>query len=138
MAKDWMGATRATTTLMVVGLMTITPLQLAHAGHVTETIVAPGSITDQVGTHSGSVGAFAVKDQTGTQNDSTKYVQFGTPPGSLYQGYLTYTLPSSLNASQITTLTFIANVFGPSAGVDTFTWSIFNWTTNSYEALGNQ
>ncbi|MGA2859858.1 MAG: endo alpha-1,4 polygalactosaminidase [Candidatus Sulfotelmatobacter sp.] len=131
------GMTRITT-LLLIGFMTIAPLRRAHAGHVTGTIVAPASITDQVGTHSGSVGALAVKDQTGTQNDPTKYVQFGTPPGSLYQGYLTFTLPTSVTPSQITTLTFIANVFGPSAGVDAFTWSIFNWTTNSYEILGNQ
>jgi hypothetical protein len=110
------GMTRITT-LLLIGFMTIAPLRRAHAGHVTGTIVAPASITDQVGTHSGSVGALAVKDQTGTQNDPTKYVQFGTPPGSLYQGYLTFTLPTSVTPSQITTLTFIANVFGPSAGI---------------------
>jgi hypothetical protein len=125
-------------TLFVIGFMTIVPLRLAHAGHVTETIVAPVTITNQVGSYTGSINALATKDQIDIQNDPTKYVQFGTPPGSSYQGYLTYSLPPTVSPAQITTLTFLANVRGPSASSDAFTWSIYNWTTSKYESLGNQ
>jgi len=131
-------AKRTITPLLAVGFMTIAPLWRAHAGHVTETVVAPVSITNQVGSYTGSVNALGTKDLIDTQNDSTKYVQFGTPPGSSYQGYLTYSLPPAINPAQITTLTFIANVRGPSASSDAFNWSIFNWTTSQYESLGNQ
>jgi hypothetical protein len=81
MAKDSKGPTTTITTLFVVGLMTIAPLWRAHAGHVTETIVAPVSITNQVGFFSGSVNTLATKDQIDTEKDATKYVQFGTSPG---------------------------------------------------------
>jgi hypothetical protein len=135
MTKNSKGTTRTITTLIAVGLMTIVPLRRAHAGHVTETIVAPVTITNS---YSGSINALATKDQIDTQNDSTKYVQFGTPPGSSYQGYFTYSLPPTVNPAQITTLTFLANVLGPSARSDAFTWSIYNWTTSKYESLGNQ
>jgi hypothetical protein len=93
------------TTLLLIGFMTVAPLRRAHAGHVTETIVAPVSITNQVGSYSGSINALATKDQIDTQKDSIKYVQFGTPRGSSYQGYLTYSLPPTVNPAQITTLT---------------------------------
>jgi hypothetical protein len=138
MTKNSKGTTRTITTLIAVGLMTVVPLRRAHAGHVTETTVAPVTITNQVGSYSGSINALATKDQIDTQNDSTKYVQFGTPPGSSYQGYFTYSLPPTVNPAQITTLTFLANVLGPSARSDAFTWSIYNWTTSKYESLGNQ
>jgi hypothetical protein len=138
MTKNSKGMTRTITTLIAVGLMTIVPLRRAHAGHVTETIVAPVTITNQVGSYSGSINALATKDQIDTQKDATKYVRFGTPPGSSYQGYLTYSLPPTVNPAQITTLTFLANVLGPSASSDAFTWSIYNWTTSKYESLGNQ
>jgi hypothetical protein len=58
MAKDSQVTTRTITTLFAVGLMTIAPLWRAHAGHVTETTVAPVSITNQVGSYSGSINAF--------------------------------------------------------------------------------
>lgn len=138
MRKESKRATTRITTLIVIGLMAIVPVCQAYAGHVTETIVAPATITNQVGGYAGSISVLAIKDQIDTQNDSSKYVQFGTPPGSAYQGYFTYNLPSSVIPSQITTLTFIANVLGPAASSDAFTWSIFNWTTNKYESLGNQ
>ena len=112
MTKNSKDTTRTITTLIAVGLMTVVPLRRAHAGHVTETIVAPVTITNQVGSYSGSINALATKDEIDTQNDSTKYVQFGTPPGSSYQGYFTYSLPPTVNPAQITTLTFLANVLG--------------------------
>lgn len=138
MPKDSKDAIGITTTLLAVALMTIAHLWRAHAGHVTETIVAPVSITNQIGSYSGSINALATKDQIDTQKNSTKYVQFGTSPGSSYRGYLTYSLPPTVNPTQITTLTFIANVLGPSANSDAFTWSILNWTTSKYDSLGNQ
>jgi len=101
---------------------------------VTETRLPPNSLTDLVGTHTGSVTALDTKDQTGTQNDPTKYVQFGVPSGQQYLGYQSFVVPTTISLSQVTSLQLMANV-PPS---DAFTWSIYNWSTASYETLGNQ
>jgi hypothetical protein len=132
-------ATKLGIPFLTMGLMIHFTLQRSFAaGPVTEDTLTPGAITDLVGRHTGSVYALGVKDQTGTANDPSKYVQFGVPTGQNYRGYRSYYLPSSVNPSKITTITMISNVFGPSSATDEFTWSIYNWTTSSYEKLGNQ
>src|SRR5450432_4430746 len=74
--------------LLTLGLIMLLPLQLlSAAGPVTYQVLAPDMITDLVGTHTGSVGALSVKDQSGTDNDPAEYVQFGVPEGENYQGY---------------------------------------------------
>src|SRR5580704_11655635 len=78
---------------------------LPAASPVTQTILAPTSVTDVTGTHSGSVTALALKDQTGTASDTSKYVQFGIPAGQSYQGYRSYFLPGSISPSAISTIT---------------------------------
>jgi hypothetical protein len=124
---------------LTMGLMIQCALQQSFAlGPVTEDILTPSVITDLVGTHTGSVHALSFKDQTGTANDPSKYVQFGVLEGQSYRGYRSYYLPASVNPSKITTITMISNVFGPSSATDEFAWSIYNWTTSSYEKLGNQ
>src|SRR5258708_27249112 len=105
---------------------------------VTETRLPPNSLTDLVGTHTGSVTALDTKDQTGTQNDPTKYVQFGVPSGQQYLGYQSFVVPTTISLSQVTSLQLMANVLAPSPSSDAFTWSIYNWSTASYETLGNQ
>jgi len=125
--------------LFVPALTILLPTSAAHAaGAVTATIVKPSTITDLVGAHTGTVHQLAKKDQTGTADDPSKYVQFGIPSGQSYQGYRSYFLPAGVDPSRITTITLIANVFGPSSASDEFSWSLYNWTTASYEKLGNQ
>ena len=132
-------ATKLGISFLTMGLMIQFSLQQSFgSGPVTENILIPSTITDLVGRHTGSVHALGVKDQTGTANDPSKYVQFGVPAGQSYQGYRSYYLPTSVNPSKITTITMISNVFGPSSATDEFAWSIYNWTTSSYEKLGNQ
>jgi len=105
---------------------------------VTQTILSPVSLTDTIGSHTGSVTALAAKDQAGTQNNPSKYVQFGTPAGASYQGYRSYVLPGAIQPSTITTITLIDNVLAPSSSTDEFALAIYNWTTASFEKLGNQ
>jgi hypothetical protein len=78
------------------------------------------------------------KDQTGTQNDSTKYVQFGTPSGQQFTGYLSFTASAGITTSQITSIQLMANVLAPQDTVDGWNYSIYNWKTAAYEHLGNQ
>ena len=100
--------------------------------------ISPSSITVQQGSYAGLVSALAAKDQTGTQNDPTKYVQFGTPSGQQFSGYLSFIAPSGMILSEITSLQLMANVFAPQDTVDSWDYSIYNWTTAAYEHLGNQ
>jgi hypothetical protein len=80
--------------------------------------ISPGSIAIQQGSYSGSLTALATKDQTGTQNNSANYVQFGTPSGQQFSGYLSFTAPSGITLSQITSIQLMANVLAPQDTVD--------------------
>jgi len=100
--------------------------------------IAPSSITVQQGSFSGLVGALATKDQTGTQNDSTKYVQFGTPSGQQFSGYWSFIVPSGVTLTQITSIQLMANVLAPQDTTDSWEYSIYNWRNAAYEHLGNQ
>ncbi len=143
-AGSWPGGNAALRTLstcaplLLAVLIGLGEAERALAGPVTAYILSATSITDVVGTHTGQVSALATKDQTGTQNDPSKYVQFGLPSGQLYLGYRSYFLPTSVAPSTVTTITLIANVLAPSSASDQWAWSTFNWSTNSWEKLGNQ
>jgi hypothetical protein len=115
-----------------------TQAQVLAGPVVTETRLTPNSVTDVIGTHSGSMSSLAVMDQSGVQNDSTKYVQFGVASGQQYSGYHSFIVPTTISLAQVTSLQFMANVFAPASSTDAFTWSIYNWSTASYETLGNQ
>ena len=100
--------------------------------------ISPGSITVQQGSYSGALTALATKDQTGTQNNSANYVQFGTPTGQQFTGYLSFSAPSGITLSQITSIQLMANVLAPQDTADSWDYSIYNWKNAAYEHLGNQ
>jgi len=100
--------------------------------------ISPASITAQQGSYTGSVLSLNTKDQTGTQSDPTKYVQFGTTSGQLFSGYLSFLVPSGVTPSQITSIQVMANVLAPQDTVDSWDYSIYNWSKSAYEHLGNQ
>lgn len=123
--------------LLLAGLMVVVPAQTALASPVNVSTLAPGSIVDTRGDHVGDVNALAVQDQSGTQDDPRRYVRFGGP-GESYTGYRTYTLPTEVSPSSVTTITLMANYHGPIVSRDEFTWSIFDWDTRAWARLGNQ
>jgi len=100
--------------------------------------ISPSSITVQQGTYSGSVGSLATKDQSGTQNTPANYVQFGTPVGQQFTGYLSFTAPAGITLSQITSIQLMTNVLAPQDTADSWDYSIYNWKSAAYEHLGNQ
>jgi hypothetical protein len=100
--------------------------------------ISPVSIAIQQGSYSGSLTALATKDQTGTQNNSANYVQFGTPSGQQFTGSLSFTAPSGITLSEITSIQLMANVLAPQDTVDSWDYSIYNWKSAAYEHLGNQ
>jgi hypothetical protein len=97
--------------------------------------ISPGSITVQQGSYSGSLTALATKDQTGTQNNSASYVQFGTPSGQQFTGSLSFTAPSGITLSQISSIQLMANVLAPQDTVDSWDYGIYNWKNAAYEHL---
>ncbi len=100
--------------------------------------ISPAAITIEQGSYTGSISALNTKDQTGTQNNSSNYVQFGTPSGQQFTGYFSFTAPSGVTPSQITSIQLMANVLAPKDTTDSWDYSIYNWKTAAYEHLGKQ
>ncbi|HEX2997714.1 MAG TPA: DUF1565 domain-containing protein, partial [Anaerolineales bacterium] len=97
----------------------------------------PVSFTTTSGGDGGQpVANLQVQDQSGSQNDWNKYVEFTTPGTKTYAGYRTYTVPTSIGLSSITAIQVTANFLGPSTSVQTWTWKIYNWNTSAWVTLG--
>jgi endo-alpha-1,4-polygalactosaminidase (GH114 family) len=104
---------------------------------VTLTVLAPSVLVDVTGTHEGSVDSLATRDQAGTADDPSRYVRLrGAEAG--YVGYRTYTLPSEVAPSSVTTITLTANFRGPIAAVKRWTWAIYDATHDAWIRLGTQ
>lgn len=93
-------------------------------------------------TTSGADGGQAVtnlhgQDQSGSQNDWNKYVEFLTPGSAKYIGYRSYTLPSTIDPTTIIALQLKANYLGPVKSYQTWSWTIYNWSTKKWVALGD-
>jgi endo-alpha-1,4-polygalactosaminidase (GH114 family) len=113
------------------------PASIAADGPVTLTMLAPTALVDASGTHTGSVEALATRDQAGTADDPTGYVRFQGADGG-YAGYRSYTLPSTVDPSAVTTVTLAANYRGRVAAARPWTWGIYDWTHDAWIRLGTQ
>lgn len=116
---------------------TSAPTPEAELFTATTLTLAPTSYTTTQGADGGqSVNNLKVRDQSGSQNTWTKYVEFQTP-GKNYVGYRSYILPASVNPSAITGLQVQANFLGPTKAVQTWRWRLYNWSNNSWDVLGD-
>lgn len=77
------------------------------------------------------------QDQTASQNDPTKSVSLLTPGSKNYTGYRSYTLPTTIDPATITAIQIKANYRGPVKSFQTWTWTIYNWSTKKWVSLGN-
>src|SRR5258708_2575572 len=75
-------------------------------------------------------------DESGTSSTWSKYVEFNTNLNAVYAGYQLFTLPTSIAPSSVTGIQVQVNYRGPSTATQTWTWQLFNWTTNSYVTIG--
>jgi hypothetical protein len=82
------------------------------------------------------VSALALNDQSGTQNDWRRYVEF-TTPGATYSGHRTFRLPAGVDPATMTRITLTVNYRGPLKAVQTWSWSLYNWQTASWVKLGD-
>jgi hypothetical protein len=112
----------------------------AASATVSTATLHPASYTTITGRDGGQpVTNLWMQDQSGTQNDWSKYVEFDTVPSThtVYSGYRTYTLPASVSPNSITGLQVQANYLGQTKQYQTWTWRLYNWQTGSYVALGD-
>ncbi len=116
--------------LMVVGFA-------AHA-QTTTTLVPVSYSTTSGSSNAQPVGSsIDVLDESGTTNTWSKYVQFQSrTSGIAYAGTRNYNLPTSIAPGSITNIQVKVNYLGPLTSVQTLTWSIYNWSTNSWVSIG--
>jgi len=115
------------------------PVAEDEAIQVTATTVtlAPTSYRTTRGADGGQpVSNLAVRDQSGTQNTWTKYVEFRTP-GTRYIGLRSYTLPAGVNPSTLTGLQVQANFLGPTKAAQAWRWRVYNFSTRRWDLLGD-
>ncbi len=99
-------------------------------------VLLPVSYTTTAGGDGGQpVANIQVQDQSGSQNDWNKYVEFTTPSAN-YAGYRSYTVPGGISPSSITAIQVTANFLGPAPADQTWTWKIYNWNTSAWVTLG--
>jgi hypothetical protein len=108
-----------------------------RAAAVATVIVAPSSYATERGGDGGEpVGQLAVQDQTGTEDDPTRYVSFATP-GSAYRGVHTFVLPEEAPPGALLALTLRANFRGPAKKTQAWKWKIYDWRKRKFVRLGD-
>lgn len=109
-----------------------------NSAAATTTTLLPTRYATTSGADGGQpVGNLHVQDQSGTQNDWNKYVEFLTPGSQKYIGYRSYTLPSTIDPATITAIQAKANYLGSAKSYQTWTWTIYNWSTKKWVKLGD-
>jgi N-terminal glycosyl-hydrolase-114-associated domain/Kelch motif/Galactose oxidase, central domain len=126
-----------TVTASVSGVSTAASFALTNSavtGSGSAITLVPSSYVTTVGTTGGQAVASSIDilDESGTTNTWNKYVEFD----GLYAGYQVFTLPTTIAASSVTNMQVEVNYQGPSAANQTWTWSIYNWTTAAYVTVG--
>jgi endoglucanase len=103
----------------------------------TYTVLAAGSgaTVPSPGNAANTAATLDINDQSGSQWATSKIVQFNA--GSSYSGYESYTLPASISPSSITAVQLKVNYSGACYANQVWTWSLWNWVTNAYVAVGN-
>lgn len=102
-----------------------------NIGIITE--LAPMAYTTLAGATGGQpVSNLTSKEESGVMDVPTHYVSF-TTPGVAYSGYRSFftPVPSNLNMS------VRVNYKGPAVITQTWTWSLYRWSSNTWVSIGN-
>lgn len=123
--------------LLAIGIVTAVAIVGASPANAATTTGAPSSLVSTKGSVASgqTVSNLVVKDQSGTADTFSKYVEF-TTTSTGYAGYRQYTLPSSITPTSVTDITVAANYKGPTKAEQTWTWALYNWSTSSWTTLG--
>lgn len=123
--------------LAVAGVAALAVASLLAATSATAATTALSSVS--LTTTAGNIGSghtvanLAIKDQTGTQDSWSKYVEFI----GAYSGYRVYALPAALSPDSVTAIKVSANYRGPEASTQTWTWSLYNWSSGTWSPVGS-
>lgn len=128
--------TRFFSALTILAILASLFLAVTPGRAATDTL-SPVAYTTTAGGDGGQpVTTLHVQDQSGTQDDWDKYVEFTTPSAS-YAGYRKYTLPAGIDPASLTAIQVKANYKGPLKSYQTWTWKIYNWSTSAWVTLGD-
>jgi hypothetical protein len=98
--------------------------------------VAPMAIVTLKGATGGQpVANLAVQDQSGADDDPSKYVTFTTPL-TIYKGYRRFLLPAGVIRSRVTGLSVKANYNGPASASQAWSWFLYNWSLKTWVKVG--
>lgn len=128
--------TKLFTLLAAISLFVSLFLPLASVFAATDTLLPTSYVTTSGGSGGQPVANLHVQDQSGTQDDWNKYVEFTTPSAN-YAGYRKYTLPAGISPASISGIQVKANYRGPVKSTQTWSWKIYNWTTSAWVNLGD-
>ena len=120
-----------TVLVAMVSLVSICPAQ-------TTTTLVPSSYTTTSGASGGQAVASSIDllDESGSTNTWTKYVEFQTTASANYAGYQVLTLPTSIAPTSVTAIQLKVNYQGPLPASQTWTWQLFDWSSNAYVTVG--
>jgi endo-alpha-1,4-polygalactosaminidase (GH114 family) len=111
--------------------------QTVPPGVVSLTMLSPTTILDVAGSHTGSVDALAVRDESGASDDRAGFVRLNGGDHR-YVGERTYTLSPTVSPGDVTTIALTGNFRGPVASRIAWTWSIHDVATDRWVRLGTQ
>jgi hypothetical protein len=99
--------------------------------------VAPGSYLTERGADGGEPASqMAEQDQTGTDDDPTRYVTF-TTPDSAYRGTQSFLLPPEAPVSMLQSMTLQVSFRGPAKSRQAWKWKVYDWRKGRFVKLGN-
>ncbi|MGE5249100.1 MAG: hypothetical protein ACM3QS_02705, partial [Bacteroidota bacterium] len=110
--------------------------QAAGSEGVSAKLIKPASIVTIRGAVSGLVGQLWTLDQSGTVDDPAKYVLFSTPL-TVYDGYRTYKLPTTISVGDITSVRIKVNYKGPANITQAWTWYLYDWVLSKWVKAGD-
>jgi hypothetical protein len=124
------------TTLLALAAAFAFPGQASMASSGSIKLKPASMVTLSGATGGQSVSNLWVKNQTGTQDDPTKYVTF-TTPGVIYSGYRNYQIPTNIWLPSVASLQVTVNYKGPRSTTQIWSWRLYNWSLAAWTPIGN-
>jgi hypothetical protein len=115
-----------TAALLARGALAVATVTVAPDGYVTERGADGGE----------PVARLAVQDQTGADDDPTRYVSFTTPDAA-YRGVHTFVLPDEAPPGELLAITLRANFRGPAKKTQAWKWKIYDFRKRKFVRLGD-
>jgi hypothetical protein len=108
----------------------------AFSAYLASIALPPTSIETKYGPVSGAISSLGVIDQSGNDDNPSAYMTFGTSDLP-HLSYDIFKLPPSIKPANVSAVLLQVNFSGPPHTVQTWAWSIFNWSTNIWVPLGD-